>query len=191
VTRDPRDVVVSFYRFLREYFETPELNFHDFVETFFFGNGSKHGGFWAHLLSWYARIYDENVLFLFFEDMKEDLEACVRRVQVFIGAPAKNVSVAVERSSFAYMKKNSKQFDDNWVRGKLSKQMGLSGDRVAVGKVNQGKVGGHGEMLEPWMEERLEQEWRRSMGRFGFASYAALRKEFGLRGSRCLDAVEV
>jgi hypothetical protein len=45
----------------------------------------QNASYWVHLVSWIERQSDPNVLLLFFEDLKEDLPAHVRRVAQFMG----------------------------------------------------------------------------------------------------------
>lgn len=54
-------------------------------------------------------------MWVHFEDMKEDLEACVRRVATFIGADEseENIARAVEQSSYAFMSANADKFNEN------------------------------------------------------------------------------
>ena len=57
--------------------------------------------YFLHLLSWWEHRNDPNVLFLFFEDMKDDLKSVVRMVAAFIGIEdEENINKAVEMSSF-------------------------------------------------------------------------------------------
>ena len=73
-------------------------------------------GTWAdHVRGWWDRSRrDTNVLFLFFEDMKKDLPAVVRRVAAFLGvAPLTDEELrnVVHKSSFSYMQENQDCFE--------------------------------------------------------------------------------
>jgi len=52
---------------------------------------------------WYKRRDDPNVLWVFFEDLKEDLDKQVKRIADFMGVPASRVSGAVQQSTFKFM----------------------------------------------------------------------------------------
>ena len=41
--------------------------------------------FLKDLLVWWEHVHDDNLLMLFFDDLKEDHEGCVRRIAMFIG----------------------------------------------------------------------------------------------------------
>lgn len=92
VLRDPMDVVVSFYKFFSGWFFEPNsISLTDFSREFWLQRGvpasrMNNASYFVHLTSWYntKRKDDEQVLIIFFEDLKEDLERQVRRVAKFI-----------------------------------------------------------------------------------------------------------
>ena len=45
----------------------------------------EFGNYWQHLESWYPQIGNENVLFLTYEDMKEDILRELARIGDFLG----------------------------------------------------------------------------------------------------------
>jgi hypothetical protein len=72
-------------------------------------------GTWTdHVKGWWERARSPNVLFLFFEDMKRDLPAVVRRVAEFLGVrPLSESELArvVEKCGFAYMQEHQDNFE--------------------------------------------------------------------------------
>ena len=63
------------------------------------------------VLSWLEHRHDPNVLIVFFEEMKENLESVVRAVAAFMGVcDEKNIHKALEMSTFEFMKANEKKF---------------------------------------------------------------------------------
>jgi hypothetical protein len=72
-------------------------------------------GTWTnHVKGWWERSKSPNVLFVYFEDMKRDLPAMVRRVAQFLGvAPLgeKELSLVVEKCGFAYMQRHQDSFE--------------------------------------------------------------------------------
>ena len=73
-------------------------------------------GTWTdHVRGWWDRAQqDGNVLFVYFEDMKRDLPAIVRRVADFLEVPAlteSEVANVVEKCSFEYMQKHQDTFE--------------------------------------------------------------------------------
>jgi hypothetical protein len=110
VIRHPHDVVVSFYRFFEDWFFEPgSISMEDFAKEFWLARGvppskMQNASYFVHLVSWYKRLAEQQqqqqqqqqtseeeqsedgrrVLFVCFEDLKDDLEAQVRRVARFI-----------------------------------------------------------------------------------------------------------
>lgn len=73
-------------------------------------------GTWTdHVKGWWDRAQKENnILFLYFEDMKKDLPACVRRVAEFLGvAPLTEQELAnvVHKCGFKYMQEHQDNFE--------------------------------------------------------------------------------
>jgi len=73
-------------------------------------------GTWPdHVRGWWDRAArDQNVLFLYFEDMKRDLPAVVRRVADFLGVAPLNpeeLAQVVEKCGFAYMQQHQENFE--------------------------------------------------------------------------------
>lgn len=86
VARNPYDCAVSFYHFSLGL--TPksvtDVSFGRFLELFLTGK-VMYGDYFDHLLPWYGRRSDANVLFITYEDMKADLKAQVLRIAEFLG----------------------------------------------------------------------------------------------------------
>ena len=84
IARGGLDVIVSFYHHtfsLRLYNFTGSLS--DFFEAFM-DDDVDFSSWWEHILGWWKRRNDPDVLFLFYEDMKADPLAAVRQIGQFI-----------------------------------------------------------------------------------------------------------
>ena len=85
LARNPRDVVVSYYHFMRQ---TKIFNFDgnwdEFVGYFMKGD-LPYGSYFDHVLQWWSRKDNDNVLFLKYEDLKKDLKSQVKVIAEFIG----------------------------------------------------------------------------------------------------------
>ncbi|KAL1485193.1 hypothetical protein MTO96_032111 [Rhipicephalus appendiculatus] len=86
ITRNPYDCCVSFYYHTKG---LPDYRFEDgtfdeFFDMFLDGNVA-FGDYFEHVLSWYARRRDDNVLFVTYEDLKRDTAAWTIRIAEFIG----------------------------------------------------------------------------------------------------------
>jgi hypothetical protein len=90
VLRNPEDVVLSFYKFFEDWFFEPgSVSLGAFAEEFWLARGvpsskMQNASYFVHLISWYKKRDDPNVLILCFEDLLEDLESEVRRVARFV-----------------------------------------------------------------------------------------------------------
>jgi hypothetical protein len=79
--RDPADVAVSFYHFFEDWlFPRGALGVDEFVAEFVLARGRpaslmQNASCWEHMLSWWPRRHEPDVLLLFFEDLKADLPA--------------------------------------------------------------------------------------------------------------------
>ncbi|XP_072317319.1 sulfotransferase family 2, cytosolic sulfotransferase 3 isoform X2 [Eucyclogobius newberryi] len=108
VMRNPKDVIVSFYYFhqMAGFLEDPGT-FDEFLDKFL--DGKLAFGKWTdHVKSWKNAKLGDRIMFISFEEMKEDLPAAVRRMSTFLG---KNLSEEVihkiaEHCSFDAMKNN-------------------------------------------------------------------------------------
>jgi hypothetical protein len=90
VLRNPFDVVKSFYKFFEDWFFEPgTVSMDAFAREFWLARDvptskMQNASYFIHLLSWYKRRRDPGVLILFFEDLREDLEAQVRKIARFV-----------------------------------------------------------------------------------------------------------
>jgi hypothetical protein len=90
VIRKPEDVVVSFYKFFEDwFFEAGTIGLDAFANEFWLARGvptskMQNASYFVHLVSWYKRRNDPNVLFVCFEDLLDDLEFQIRRIARFV-----------------------------------------------------------------------------------------------------------
>ncbi|KAM7289835.1 hypothetical protein ISCGN_029963 [Ixodes scapularis] len=84
VLRNPFDVCASNYVHLGKSYEG---KFSDFFECFTRGEVA-FGDYFDHVLSWYERRDDPNVLLLCYEEMRKDPIGSVRKVAEFVGVEA-------------------------------------------------------------------------------------------------------
>ena len=108
LSRNPKDVVVSYYHHDRGFQFNPILEWSQYFEVFM--QGKVHfGDYFDNILGWWAHKDDDNVLFLKYEDMKKDLPTTVARIAKFIGQDISQelVDEIAHRATFANMKKDS------------------------------------------------------------------------------------
>src|SRR4051812_12821006 len=174
--RDPRDALVSGYRFFEGWFFEPgsipveELGRERFLEG---------RDYYRHLASWWEHRDDPDVLLLAYEHMQRDPELTVRRVARFIGvdADAARIAVALEESSLAAMQADAGKYDDLLMRRRSEAVCGLP-PSIRTGKVATGVVGRGRVELSPGFLAELDAVWRETMGEpFGLVDYEALLAE--------------
>lgn len=172
VLRNPFDVLLSFYRFFEDwFFEKGALSLDAFANEFWLARDvpasrMENASYFVHLLSWYKRRNDPTVLFVFFEDLKENLQDEVGRIARFMSNEKfqldtpETIQLVTERSCFDYMKRHAYYFDEklsklarNEACG-LSKDAGLSQSKLVNGKVGEGK-----ELLSEPLKVKIQEKW--------------------------------
>uniref|UniRef100_A0A8C6ZGS3 Sulfotransferase n=1 Tax=Nothoprocta perdicaria TaxID=30464 RepID=A0A8C6ZGS3_NOTPE len=108
VTRNPKDVVVSYFHFSKIMYTLEEVSdFNLFLERFL--AGKVLGGSWVdHVTGWYSHAQDFNILFLTYEEMKKDLRSVVLKICNFLGKQLseEEVESVVRQATFENMKKD-------------------------------------------------------------------------------------
>ncbi|XVF00172.1 hypothetical protein REPUB_Repub03eG0262300 [Reevesia pubescens] len=96
VTRNPLDAIVSFWHFMRTIPRFAEWPLEECFEMFCRGEES-FGPYWDHALGYWKESLEKpnKVLFLRYEDLKEDLKLQIKKIAEFIGFP---FSVEEEKS---------------------------------------------------------------------------------------------
>ncbi|GBO30247.1 Sulfotransferase 1C2A, partial [Araneus ventricosus] len=121
VARNPKDCCVSYYHHLKG---LPSYgfpgDFNQFFELFISGNIIA-GDYFDHVMEWYEHRNDPNVLFMTYEEMKENPEAAILKMASFIDEekygkplredPGKLQNVLVY-SSFKHMEKVFNKYID-------------------------------------------------------------------------------
>ena len=173
--RDPRDALVSMYRFMEGWFIEPgAVSMADFADNWIGREASR--SYWGHLLSWWRVRHNPAVLAMSYEQMIADPEASIRKVAAFCGIPLDDdlLTLTLERSSISYMLAHKDRFDDAMNRKASEIRCNLPPGSDSS-KVRQGGVGGHKAELTPDILARLDARWRELVTPVtGFADYAAL-----------------
>lgn len=97
--RNPIDALVSFYNFFNGwFFEKDEISLDDFIlellcEREIPTSKMANASIWHHLVSWYPHRHDQNVLWMHYEDMKENLPGCIDLVAKFLEIGAQDATL--------------------------------------------------------------------------------------------------
>ncbi len=113
VIRDPKDVFVSAYFFIRDSGMGPAMPSVDTMYRLFLKDKFLLGGSWpGNAAGYWSQRHKPNVLVVSFASMKRDLEGMVRRVAAFldIRVPDEVIRVVCEKASFEYMKRIDRKF---------------------------------------------------------------------------------
>jgi len=160
VVRDPKDVFVSNYHFVRAIMMGPMMpSISAWLDNFlspYFAAGS-----WVeHLCGCWQQRHLDNVLFVTFGEMSADLPGIVRRVAALLGVTLtqKEVEVVVHKCSFDYMRRINHKFSPPpallppWSAKKAS-------------MIRRGKRGSSGAMLTTAQQRRIDEYWRQELRR--------------------------
>jgi hypothetical protein len=171
--RDPRDALVSSYRFLEGWFFEPgSID----IETFGRANFIDTRRYYTHLGSWWPRRFDDDVLLLAYEHMKDNPERAVRQVAPFIGIDAddQRIATACSQSSYDSMRSYRDKYDDLLMRVRSEAVCDIPPGSDS-NKVRAGRVGDHRTELPDALLDALDTAWRETIGtEFGLPNYDAL-----------------
>ncbi|KAH1171433.1 sulfotransferase 1C2-like isoform X1 [Mauremys mutica] len=108
VARNPKDNAVSYFHFQRMNQSLPAPGRWDqYLQTFVAG-GVPWGSWFDHVRAWWDARDEHRILYLFYEDIKQDLRGEIQKVGRFLGRelPEPVLETIVERTSFESMREN-------------------------------------------------------------------------------------
>uniref|UniRef100_A0A663LYY1 Sulfotransferase n=1 Tax=Athene cunicularia TaxID=194338 RepID=A0A663LYY1_ATHCN len=115
VTRNPKDVMVSFYHFSKYICSLEEIpDFNLFMERFLAGKVLASS--WLdHVEGWCSHAEDFNILFVTYEEMKKDLRSAVLKICNFLGRKLseEEVDSVVKQATFENMRKDPRANYEN------------------------------------------------------------------------------
>lgn len=173
--RNPKDVLVSGYRFAEGWFFEPgSISIEEHARDGFLDPEKR--GYWKHLRSWWEQRARKDVLLLNYEAMRRNLVPTIRTVAAFIGVPLDDelLAIVTAQSSLPFMLKHKDRFDDKLMREHSERCAQLPPGSDSA-KVRIGKIGQHYDELPPSISDELDAIWRAEITpRLGFDSYEAL-----------------
>ena len=174
VVRDPCDAAVSMFHFQEGWFLEPgSIEIDAFVE-----HSLSHRRYFQHLISWWPRRNDPDVLFLSYEKMLEDPGAVIQRIAGFIDVDLDEtlLTKTLSHSSFDFMLAHKDRFDDALLRAYTETQGGLPPGSDSA-KVRAGATGS-GRELSDETRARVQAVWAAEVTeRYGFKDYQSMMAE--------------
>ncbi|XP_070582128.1 sulfotransferase 1B1-like isoform X1 [Ptychodera flava] len=164
VARNPKDAAVSYYH---HYMTSPDempYKWEDYLSIFRSKNMAYGGDWGSHVIPWWERRNNLNVLFMKYEDMVKDLRKCVKEIAAFLEQDHlsdEQIDKIVKLCSFEYMKKNPKDRCDRYL---------IDTWKVDPSKspfVRKGKVGGWKEYFTEAQNEEFDQVYKKWIGDSG------------------------
>ncbi|MFK7913838.1 MAG: sulfotransferase domain-containing protein [Pseudomonadales bacterium] len=140
--RDPKDALVSMYRFMEGwYLEPGTVTLDTFIEAQLGarGHGRDH---WAHLVSWWQQRDNPDVLLLSYEHIVADKALAIRRVAEFcdLRLDAGLLERTLHHTSREFMLEHKDRFNDAMMRAISESRGGLpSGSDSAKVRANAGQ----------------------------------------------------
>lgn len=151
-SRDPRDCCVSFYHHIMNMTDEARASKQMPVPESF----DQHVDMWLEYAAWYRNIkswwpyYDHpKVLWLRYQDMKSDINACINQITDFLEwrITDEQKKKVLEYSSFEWMKAHDEKF---------SSQGPKKGSVFKAGTfIRQGKIGKYNDLMSPEQEQRI------------------------------------
>ena len=178
VVRDPKAVLVSFYKFFEGwYFEPGSVTIDEFAHAFLLG-GSRSGRYWDHVVAWWHKRNDADTLLLDYESMAAAPEDTVRRIAGFIGFGDEEgrIQIAIEQSSLAFMSANGDKYDDKLLRSYRNEPSGLPKDAGST-KVRSGESSQEARIIGASTLAAFDEAWTDTVtAQIGIANYDELRE---------------
>jgi hypothetical protein len=181
--RDPKDAMVSMYRFMEGWFFAPgAISMREFTTARFATRG-RGLDYWHHLITWWNERDNPDVLLFSYEQMSAEPEANIRRLAAFCSIALDDalLEVTLKQSSLAFMLAHKDKFDDLMMR-EVSERVGNLPPGSDTAKVRAGRVGGHRAEMPEDLAATLDAIWAETVtATLGFRDYAALETELRQR----------
>ncbi|KAK2575938.1 hypothetical protein KPH14_007300 [Odynerus spinipes] len=165
VVRNPKDTCISYFHHCRV-IEGYRGNFDEFCQLFL-GGKLTYAPYWEHVLDYWNKKNERNILFLKYEDMKSDLPSVIKKSAEFLGKsiPEDEVQTLATHLSFANMKNNrAVNYEDSIKKNKKLRMVEAEGVFMRSGEVNQWKG-----KLSPDMVEKFDELTKQMFGSVGLS----------------------
>ncbi|KAM6166882.1 LOW QUALITY PROTEIN: sulfotransferase 1A1-like [Erethizon dorsatum] len=108
VARNAKDVAVSYYNFYKMCKFYPEPGTWDSFLEKFMDCEVSYGSWYQHVQEWWELCHTHPILYLFYEDMKENPKKELQKILEFVGCslPEETMDLIIQLTSFKEMKRN-------------------------------------------------------------------------------------
>ena len=176
--RDQKDALLSKFFFLGGL-----LSFRGRVSLSIFAQAAIASGEVERVLNdlivWWEHRHDDNVLMLFFDDLKEDHTGCVRRIAKFTGIECTEAILqrVIHTTTHAEMARHHSKFATLSVAVTFAKLFGEEPPTEVVGRVRKdGGRSGDGKVLPSDVQRYVEEKWREIVAaKLGFQNVKEMR----------------
>lgn len=180
IIRDPKEVLVSFYRFFDGWlFEAGSVSLDAFAKEFFMQreDGKRY---WSFIKSFWRQRDRDDVLLLCYEDMKQDLQSAIKTIASFCEIDLNQglLEIVSRQSGLEFMLSQKEKFDDHLVRDARNNALGLphGGDTTKVQSKNSAE---QENKLSEEIINMLGEIWQQEITpKTGFADYHEMRAVF-------------
>lgn len=133
-----------------------DCNLEDFCDLFL-NDKAPIGSIWHHYLAFWNKRHEPNVMFIKYEDMKNDVKGMIRKTATFLEKPItdEQVDTLAEHVSFSNMKKNPAVNLQGFMDLKHGKDFY---QRSGKSFIRKGEVGGWKESMSPELVKRFD-DW--------------------------------
>ena len=177
--RDQKDATISAYHFSNTLISLKGRVSLEVFAKFWINSVTRN---LKDLLIWWEHRHDEDLLLLFFDDLKEDHAGCVRRIAKYMGVDCDEDTIArvVHTTSHAEMSKIGSKFRAQRTANTIAEKLGEPMPTVSVDRVRKGGGrSGDGHQLPPEVIEHIDQLWREIVtSKLGFENLKEMRKEW-------------
>ncbi|XP_030827915.1 sulfotransferase family cytosolic 1B member 1 [Strongylocentrotus purpuratus] len=159
VARNPKDMATSTMKFIEKTMPVPG-GFPKLLDDLM--NGDNLGGWFNHVMDYWNKRDEKNVLFLKYEDMVMDLRSCVKKVAELLEHPLTDdvFEKVVAGSEFKGMKKTYDTLEKSAEKGIF---LTRAGGQKEMSFMQTGKIGtwktkftvAQSEMVDAWYQEKF------------------------------------
>lgn len=193
VLRNPYDIILSWYNFVRNWALDSSCTLDDFVKYIIMEIADATvplPSIWNGILSLYNKRFDSNCLLLHYEDFLCDRMSCIKLISDFMEIDASDqlIQKVYDQSSIEFMKKRKSKFDIHTLKININPRINLdkyAGINTNNGTVRNGIAGLGKKAMSQESIDLIEGMWNKYIkSNVGFRSYDQMRKSVNIELGR-------